>query len=95
MAILPTMPALTLLGERDMTVTMELRDLPERLVEQIKLRAVRHGRTPEQEAQALLEKALVSKAIISPRQILAEARAAGIRTPSESVRMVREDRDAR
>lgn len=78
-----------------MTVTLELKDLPEQLVERIKHRAIRHGRTPEQEAQVLLEKALTSKEIITPRQLLAEARASGINTPAESARMVREDRDAR
>ncbi len=75
--------------------TLELKNLPERLAEHIHRRAALHGHTPEQEVLALLEKTLLSKEVITPKQLLAEARSAGIQTPAESVWMVREDRDAR
>lgn len=78
-----------------MAATLVLKDLPEELSERIKRRAALYDRTPEQEILALLEKALSPKELITSKQLLAEARAAGIQTPSDSVRMVTEDRNAR
>jgi len=78
-----------------MPMTIELKDLPADLADRILRRAALHGRTPEQEARALVEKALRSRESLTPKQLLAEARAAGLHTPADSVRMVREDRDAR
>jgi plasmid stability protein len=77
-----------------MTLTLELKDLPNELAERIKSRAALHGRTPEQEALVLLQTALAPREVITPKQLLAEARAAGIKTSLNSVRMVRQDRDA-
>ena len=78
-----------------MGAAMELKNIPDELAERISRRAALHGCTPEQEVLTLLEKALLPKEILTPVEVLAEARAAGIQTPAESVRMVREDRDAR
>ena len=73
-----------------MAITLELKNFPEDLAERITRRAALHGRSPEQEVLVLLERALLPREVITPKQLLAEARAAGIQTPSESVRMVRE-----
>ena len=78
-----------------MGATFELRNLPEDLAEQLSRRATLHGCTPEQEVLRLLEQALLPKKLLTPAEVLAEARAAGIGTAAESARMVREDRDAR
>ena len=78
-----------------MGAALELKNIPDELAERISRRAALHGCTPEQEVLTLLEKALLPKEILTPVEVLAEARAAGIQTPAESVRMVREDRDAR
>lgn len=78
-----------------MTETWQVGEIPEDLAARIRQRAARYGRSPEQEVLALLRKALGPRELVTPQHLLAEARAAGIETPAESVWMVREDRDAR
>lgn len=77
-----------------MARTLELKDLPEEITAQIRRRAELHRRTPEEEAVSLLVAALTPRGKISTRELLERARAAGIATPEEAARMVREDRDA-
>lgn len=78
-----------------MAQTLELKDLPDEIAAQIRRRAELHQRTPEEEAVRLLVAALTPRGKISTRQLLERVRAAGIATPEEAARMLREDRDGR
>ena len=74
-----------------------LTDVHERVLDQLRERAARHGRTPEVEATAILEEAL---SILENRQdawaqvdaIYTRLAASG-RTFSDSAELLREDRD--
>ena len=77
-----------------MAVDMTLRDVPDSVADELRLRATQHHRSPEAEALEVLKGAVRPRRQLTPAQLLAEVRALGVRTPSESVAMVREDRDA-
>jgi|LauGreSuBDMM15SN_2_FD.fasta_scaffold1539482_2 plasmid stability protein len=58
-------------------------------------RAAMNKRTPEDEARVILEEALApsQKTPVGIEAVAAEIRKLGLRTPSESVQIIREDRD--
>ncbi len=57
-------------------------------------RAAMNKRTPEDEARVILEEALcLAERPIGPAAVLEELRKRGLHTPSESVQIIREDRD--
>ena len=58
-----------------MGAALELKNIPDELAERISRRAALHGCTPEQEVLTLLEKALLPREILTPVEVLAEARA--------------------
>ena len=77
-----------------MSVSLSIKNVPEPLVVELRARAQRHHRSLQGELIAILE-----AAVEPPRLTLAEVhrrvQALGLQTASESVQMVREDRDAR
>lgn len=77
-----------------MAVDMVIRDIPEGVATELRRRAVEHRRSPEGEALEVLKAAVAPRPRLTPAQLLAEVRALGICTPSESAAMIREDRDA-
>lgn len=77
-----------------MSVEIVIRDIPESIAEELRRRAKEHRRSPEAEALDVLKAAVTARPRLSPSQFVAEVRAMGIHTPSESAAMVREDRDA-
>ncbi len=77
-----------------MAVDMTIREIPESVVAELRLRAREHHRSPEAEALEVLKTAVTPGRRLTPAQLLAEVRALGVRTPSESAAMIREDRDA-
>jgi len=78
-----------------MGVDMLIRDVPESLAGELRRRAAAHHRSLEDEVIGILERDLAEKPRLTPAQFVAKIRAMGIRTPSESVAWIREDRDAR
>jgi plasmid stability protein len=77
-----------------MAVTLTIKRVPEELVRKLRRRAARHNRSLQGELLTLLEDAL-SPRELSVAELHREIQALGLRTPAESVRMIREDRDAR
>ena len=77
-----------------MPVDIAIKGLPDALVEALRRRAAEHNRTLEEEAVAILEAALPKAGTRAFSEFVAKRRASGPRTPSESVAMIREDRDS-
>jgi antitoxin FitA len=76
------------------TVNLSIKGVPKRLAERVRARARLNHRSLQGELMAMLE------AHVGPRpfrafELLEAARAAGLKTPDESTRWIREDRDSR
>ena len=77
-----------------MGVNLSIKDVPEEQVERLRARAKANHRSLQGELKAILD--LVAPAAETPITLdeLAESgRRLGLRTPSQSVQMIREDRD--
>jgi plasmid stability protein len=78
-----------------MPVTLSIKNAQDDVVKRLKARAARNHRSVQGELLAIIEEAVRNEAPVSPGEVLAEVRRLGLRTPSESAQMVREDRDGR
>ena len=77
-----------------MTVTLSIKNVPEDLANRLRKRAKDNHRSLQGELMSLLE-AGVGRQRLTVQELLNEVKALGLKTGSESVRMIREDRDAR
>jgi plasmid stability protein len=78
-----------------MSVSLSLSDVPDELLAALREQAARNKRSLESEALAVLRSGVRKPGMLTPSQLLAEVRALGMKTPSTSVEMIREDRDSR
>jgi antitoxin FitA len=78
-----------------MPVNLSIKNVPDEIAEELRERAARNHRSLQGELLAIIEEAAGGKSPLSPSDFLAGVSALGLRTPSESRSMVREDRDAR
>ncbi len=72
------------------TVTLSVKNVPTAVAKRLKERAARNHRSLQGELQAILEEAGRSTTI---GELAAFVKQIGLSTPSESARMIREDRD--
>ena len=77
-----------------MPVTMSIKNVPDELADRLRLRARKNHRSVQGELIAILENTLAPKAL-SIDELYELTRASGLRTLSDSVRILREERDAR
>ncbi len=77
-----------------MAVTLTIKKVPEKLVARLRRRAVANHRSLQGELMILLEDAVEPKRLTIEELHRAMLKS-GLRTPDESTRMIREDRDAR
>ncbi|MGH8397652.1 MAG: FitA-like ribbon-helix-helix domain-containing protein [Gammaproteobacteria bacterium] len=78
-----------------MGVNLSIKNAPEAVVKRLKIRAVRHHRSLQGELIAILETVANEEALLDTAAMMSEVQRLGLRTPAESVAVVREDRDAR
>jgi len=78
-----------------MPVNLSIKDVPDRIADQLRARATRHHRSLQGELMAILEDSLGHSQKLSAAQLLARVRASGLRTPAESAKVIRRDRDER
>jgi len=78
-----------------MPVNLSVKNAPDPLVRHLKERAKRNRRSLHGELLAILEEVVRQDERLAPADLLKEVRRLGLRTPGESARMIREDRDAR
>ena len=77
-----------------MPVTLSIKKVPEKLLKRLKRRAAMHKRSLQGELMAVLEDA-ASPARLTVDELQAAVRRFGPPVPGDSVKMIREDRDAR
>ena len=79
-----------------MPTNLSIKNAPDEVVKRLKERAARHHRSLQGELMAIIEAAAYAdEGHLTPREILARVRAAGISTPSDSVRIIRASREGR
>jgi antitoxin FitA len=77
-----------------MPVTLSIKKVPEKLVKRLRRRAAMHKRSLQGELLAMLEDA-TSPARMTVDELRQAVRRFGPPVPGNSVKMIREDRDAR
>jgi antitoxin FitA len=78
-----------------MPVNLSIKNAPDDVVERLRRRAERHHRSLQGELLAIIEEAVQAEQDLSPRELLAEVRRLGVRTPGDAVAIIRADRDRR
>lgn len=78
-----------------MPANLSVKNVPDELMERLRQRAARHHRSLQGELMAIIEESVRSNEHLTPEKLLAQVRNLGLRTSSESVEMIRTDRDAR
>ena len=74
------------------TVTLSVKNVPTHLAMRLRERATRNHRSLQGELMAILDEA---GRVMTVEDLAAFAKRIGLRTPAESARLVREDRDGR
>ncbi|MEE9495862.1 MAG: Arc family DNA-binding protein [Desulfobacterales bacterium] len=78
-----------------MSVNLSIKNVPDKIAEQLKMRAAKNHRSLQGELMSIVEAAVANNETMTPLELLSEIRSMGLSTPSESRDMVRDDRDAR
>ncbi len=76
-----------------MPVNLSIKNAPDEVVQRLRQRAERHHRSLLGELLAIIEEAVRLEQGLSPVELLAEVRRLGLRTPADSVAIIREDRE--
>jgi plasmid stability protein len=76
-----------------MPINLSIKNAPDDVVRRLRERAERHHRSLRGELLAIIEEAVRPEQELSPAELLAEVRRLGLRTPGDSVAIIRADRD--
>ena len=76
-----------------MTVTLSIKHAPDDVVQRLRERAARNHRSLQGELLAIIEAAAREAPPVDSMALLEDIRALGIKTPSDSVEILRADRD--
>jgi len=76
-------------------VDLSVKKVPADIAERLRAGAKRHHRSLQGELLSVLEEAAGPARTVTIQELLARGRAIGLRTPDESVEMLREDHDGR
>jgi plasmid stability protein len=80
---------------QNMPVSLSIKNAPDEVVERLKMRARKNRRSLRGELLAILEDAVGNQRKLTMREVLEEVQREGLSTPSESVEIIRRDRDTR
>jgi plasmid stability protein len=78
-----------------MATNLSIKNAPEHIVTRLKERAKHNHRSLQGELLAIIESAVEAQHPVSPQGVLAEIKRLKLRTPAESVRIIRRDRNGR
>jgi plasmid stability protein len=78
-----------------MPLNLSIKNAPEDVVKKLRDRAKRHHRSLQGELLAIIEESVRSEERLSPEEVLEEVRRLSLHTPSESLEMIRADRNSR
>ena len=76
-----------------MAVTLSIKNVPEKLAERLRQRAARNHRSLQGELMAILENA--GRPPLSIDELAEKVKALGLKTPADSVEIIRATRDGR
>ena len=76
-----------------MSLSLSIKNVPDELAQRLRERAERNRRSLQRELLVILEEAASPR--VAPREALERIQALGLKTPGESVRMIRRLRHAR
>jgi len=76
-----------------MPVDLSIKRVPDHLAQRLRERAAKNHRSLQGELMAILEEHVALEDRLTVAQLIEINRTLGFRTPSESVEMIREDRD--
>jgi len=80
-----------------MGINISIKNVPKRKLDRLKLRAKRNHRSLQGELLAIIDQAIDAlpppEGSITIEQLVEHGRRIGLNTPSDAVRMIREDRD--
>jgi plasmid stability protein len=77
------------------SVTLSIKNAPDDLVRQLKLRAQRNHRSLQGELLAILEDVVRAPSALSPQEVHGRVARLKLHTPPEAARIIRAARDAR
>ncbi len=78
-----------------MPVTLSIKSVPDEILKRLRRKAADHHRSLQGELMAIIEQSVLSEEQLTVEEVIARVRRLGLRTPSESMRMIRMDRNAR
>ncbi len=78
-----------------MPVNLSIKNVPDHVAEELRRRAAKHHRSLQGELVSILEEVVDQEKMLTPNGFLKELRALSLKTPSESLQIIRRDRDAR
>jgi plasmid stability protein len=78
-----------------MPVNLSIKNVPDAIAAKLKERAARHHRSLQGELMMIIEEAIKEQPRLTLDEIWERGNRLGLSTPSESVQMIREDRDKR
>ncbi len=78
-----------------MPMNLSIKNVPDHLAAEVRKRAAKHHRSLQGELISILEETVAQEKRMTPARFLKEIRVFGLKTPSESLKIVRRDRDAR
>jgi plasmid stability protein len=78
-----------------MPVNLSIKNVPDHVAEGVRKRAAKHHRSLQGELISILEETVTQEKRMTPAGLLKEIRALGLNTPSESLEIIRRDRNAR
>lgn len=78
-----------------MAITLTVKNVPEDVAARLRKRAARHHRSLQGELLTIVNEAATATPLLSPREVLARARALRVAGGPSSARIVRAARDAR
>lgn len=78
-----------------MPVNLSIKNVPDHLAEEVRKRAAKHHRSLQDELISILVEVAAQDKRLTPNRFLEELRALRLKTPSESLKIIRRDRDAR
>ncbi|MDB5439522.1 MAG: hypothetical protein JWM33_1949 [Caulobacteraceae bacterium] len=76
-----------------MPVNLSIKNAPDDVVEKLRRRAVANHRSLQGELMAIIEMAANQQGKVTLAEVARRVKASGLRTASDSVAMIREDRD--
>ena len=78
-----------------MPVSLSIKNVPNDIAEKLRGRAAKRHRSLQGELLAILEESVASEREVTPLEFMKYLKTLELKTPAESVKFVREDRDAR